>query len=108
MAAKKTGLGKGLDALFSTPIVEEVIFRGVLRRFIKNNTLFIIASGIIFGVLHTIGEASLANIIIMAMPYAVLGGGWAYLYAKTDNITNNILAHAFQNTLATLLSLMIM
>ena len=24
MAAKKTGLGKGLDALFSTPIVEEV------------------------------------------------------------------------------------
>lgn len=95
-------------AIIWAPIVEEVIFRGVLRRFIKNNTLFIIASGIIFGVLHTIGEASLANIIIMAMPYAVLGGGWAYLYAKTDNITNNILAHAFQNTLATLLSLMIM
>ena len=95
-------------AIIWAPIVEEVIFRGVLRRFIKNNTLFIIASGIIFGVLHTIGEASLANIIIMAMPYAVLGGGWAYLYAKTDNITNNILAHAFQNTLATHLSLMIM
>ena len=95
-------------AIIWAPIVEEVIFRGVLRRFIKNNILFIIASGIIFGVLHTIGEASLANIIIMAMPYAVLGGGWAYLYAKTDNITNNILAHAFQNTLATLFSLMIM
>ena len=95
-------------AIIWAPIVEELIFRGVFRRFIKNNTIFIISSGVIFGVLHTIGEASLVNVIIMAMPYAVLGGGWAYLYAKTDNITNNILAHAFQNTLATLLSLMIM
>lgn len=95
-------------AIIWAPIVEELIFRGIFRRFIKNNTIFIIVSGAIFGVLHTIGEASLANIIIMAMPYAVLGGGWAYLYAKTDNITNNILAHSFQNTLATLLSLMIM
>ena len=95
-------------AIIWAPIVEELIFRGVFRRFIKNNTIFIIVSGVIFGVLHTIGESSLINIIIMAMPYAVLGGGWAYLYAKTDNITNNILAHAFQNTLATLLSLMIM
>lgn len=95
-------------AIIWAPIVEELIFRGIFRRFIKNNTIFIIVSGAIFGVLHTIGEASLANIIIMAMPYAVLGGGWAYLYAKTDNITNNILAHSFQNALATLLSLMIM
>ena len=95
-------------AIIWAPIVEELIFRGALRRFIKNNTIFIIVSGVIFGVLHTIGEASLLNIIVIAMPYAVLGGGWAYLYVKTDNITNNILAHAFQNTLATLLSIMLM
>lgn len=94
-------------AIIWAPIVEELVFRGIFRRFIKNNIIFIIVSGTVFGVLHTIGEASLANIIIKAIPYAVLGGGWAYLYAKTDNITNNILAHSFQNTLATLLTLLI-
>jgi membrane protease YdiL (CAAX protease family) len=95
-------------AIIWAPIVEELIFRGVLRRFIKNNKLFIVISGVIFGLIHTIGEATLANVIIMAIPYAIIGGGWAYLYAKTDNITNNILAHSFQNTIATLFSLLVM
>lgn len=95
-------------AIIWAPIVEELIFRGVLRRFIKNNKVFIIFSGIIFGLLHTIGEATLSNMIILAIPYAILGGGWAYIYAKTDNITNNILAHGLQNTVGVLLSLMIM
>lgn len=95
-------------AIIWAPIVEELIFRGVLRRFIKNNKVFIIVSGIIFGLLHTIGEATISNMIILAIPYAILGGGWAYIYAKTDNITNNILAHGLQNTVGVLLSLMVM
>lgn len=95
-------------AIIWAPIVEELIFRGILRRFIKNNKLFIVVSGLIFGLIHTMGEANLANAIIMAIPYAILGGGFAYIYAKTDNITNNILAHSFQNTIATLLSLLVM
>lgn len=90
-------------AVLWAPIVEEAIFRGVLRRFIKNNKLFIITSAIIFGLLHTMSEATLFNAIIMAIPYAVLGGFFAYLYAKTENISCNILAHCFQNTLASII-----
>lgn len=93
--------------IISAPIVEELIFRGVLRRFIKNNKIFIITSAIIFGLAHSITEASLSNIIIMAIPYAILGGGWAYIYVKTDNITNNILAHLFQNTIASIITMFI-
>lgn len=90
-------------AILWAPIVEEVIFRGVLRRFIKNNKLFIVISAIIFGLLHTMSEATLANVIILAIPYAVLGGFFAYLYAKTENISCNILAHCFQNTIASIM-----
>lgn len=92
-------------AVIWAPIVEESIFRGVLRRFIKNDKLFIITSAIIFGLLHTIMEASILNTIILAIPYAILGGFFAYIYAKTDNITNNILVHAFQNFIAIMMSL---
>ena len=90
-------------AVLWAPIVEEAIFRGVLRRFIKNNKLFIVISAIIFGVLHTMAEATLLNVIIMAIPYMILGGFFAYIYAKTENISCNILAHCFQNTIASLL-----
>lgn len=90
-------------AILWAPIVEETIFRGVLRRFIKNNKLFIVTSAIIFGVLHTISEVTISNVIIMAIPYAILGGFFAYIYAKTENISCNMLAHCFQNTIASLI-----
>lgn len=90
-------------AVFWAPIVEEAVFRGVLRRFIKNNKLFIVTSAIIFGVLHTMSEVTLLNVIIMAIPYMILGGFFAYIYAKTENISCNILAHCFQNTIASLI-----
>lgn len=90
-------------AVLWAPIVEETIFRGVLRRFIKNNKLFIVMSAIIFGLLHTMSEVTIFNVIIMAIPYAILGGFFAYIYAKTENITCNMLVHFFQNTIASLI-----
>ena len=32
MAVKKTGLGKGLDALFSTPVVEETVSEELVKK----------------------------------------------------------------------------
>lgn len=87
------------------PIVEEVLFRGCIRRFIKNDWIFIIASGLLFGLLHTFDEGSVIMALIMAVPYSILGGGFAYIYAKTNNITNNILCHGFHNFVISLLHL---
>lgn len=90
-------------AVLWAPIVEELIFRGSLRRFIKNDKLFIVVSAVVFGLIHTIVETTLINVFVMAIPYMILGGFFAYVYAKTDNICNNILAHAFQNAVGMLL-----
>lgn len=90
------------------PIVEELVFRGMFRRVLKNDTVFILVSAVVFGLMHTISEVSLLNVFVMMIPYAILGGTFAYLYAKTNNITNNILAHAFQNTVAMLFLLMLL
>lgn len=91
-------------AIIWAPIVEELVFRGVLRRFIKNNTLYILSSAIIFGLLHTYTENSLFNVFIMAIPYSVLGGYLAFVYTKTNNIYSNILSHSFHNTIASIFS----
>ena len=84
-------------AVIWAPIVEETIFRGVLRKFIKNNTLFIILSATIFGLLHTVSESSIFDMLILGLPYSVLGGFLAYIYAKTENISNNMLVHCIHN-----------
>ena len=91
-------------AVIWAPFVEELLFRGVLRRLITNKKLFIGTSALIFGLLHSIVELTLLNIIVMTIPYAILGGFLAYIYVKTENITTNISIHMFYNAVGMLLS----
>ena len=95
-------------AIICAPIIEEILFRGCLRRLIKNDKLFIITSGLIFGLLHTINEPTFFNMIIVSLPYATLGGFLAYIYTKTNNIMINIGCHALHNTIAMLISILLM
>lgn len=94
-------------AIIYAPIVEETIFRGLIHKIIKNDTIFIIVSAICFGLLHTItSEVTLMNVIFKALPYSVLGGFLAYIYSKTENISTNMFCHAGINLVASLLTLL--
>lgn len=86
------------------PIVEEMVFRGTIRRFIKNDIVFIIVSSILFGLIHVTNEASLFNMAFMMIPYASLGAYLAYMYAKSENIMSNVSAHCIQNTIASIIT----
>ncbi|MBQ7668441.1 MAG: CPBP family intramembrane metalloprotease [Clostridia bacterium] len=84
-------------AFFWAPIVEECVFRGSIRRFIPNKYVFIILSGVIFGLLHTVAEEGLANVFITAIPYGIIGMCLAAVYEKSNNIITNIAIHALNN-----------
>ena len=93
-------------AIIWAPFVEEGIFRGGLRRFVKNDKLFIVLSAILFGLLHTIGtEAGIYNMFVQSLQYMVMGGVMAYTYSKTNNIFVNMGIHCVQNTLGVILML---
>ena len=86
-------------AIIWAPFVEESIFRGGLRRFVKNDKLFIILSAVLFGLLHTIGtETGIYNILVQSLQYMVMGGVMAHVYTKTNNICVNMGVHCVQNT----------
>ena len=94
----------GLLSILWAPIVEEGIFRGFVRRGIKNDKLFILISAIAFGLLHTIGiEETLYDTIIQSVQYAAMGGVFAYVYTKTNNLCVNTMMHMFQNIMATII-----
>lgn len=88
------------------PIVEEIVFRETIRRFIKNNWIFIIISSLLFGFMHVINETSILNILMTLLPYGFLGGFLAYIYTKTSNIVNNMMIHSVWNLFAFLISLL--
>lgn len=78
------------------PIVEEFTFRKIIRNIISNKLLFIIMSGIIFGLLHMSSSYEI-NDYIMIIPYVVMGICLAYIYSETDTIFSSITFHALHN-----------
>lgn len=88
--------------IFYAPIAEELLFRGCLRKLIKNDILFIIISGIGFGAWHVVGYDQSILQYLYIIPYSMIGIGLSYVYAKTNNLTINIGMHALNNILASL------
>lgn len=82
------------------PIVEEIVYRGILRKFIKKDKLFIFISAILFGFAHVIGSSSPIQYIYV-LDYGLSGLYLAFLYTKYNNIYLNISAHFFINLIAT-------
>lgn len=92
-------------AIGIAPFLEEVTFRGLLKKILGNNKLYLIVSSIIFGLLHVMfAEENWINYLYI-IPYAMLGFLFAKIYSKTDNIFTNMFMHCAWNTMAVVLML---
>ena len=88
-----------LTVVILSPIIEELLFRGMfLRRFNKelNVTLAILISSVLFGVCHSFG--GILGAILFGICVAIL-------YIKSKNILVPIFAHFLNNLLSFLLAL---
>lgn len=90
-------------AIVIGPLTEELMFRGFIKKFIKNDILFIILSSLIFGGLHVLSADSLLQLLYI-IPYSVLGFAFSLNYVKTKNIASNIFLHCAWNTMAVVLT----
>jgi membrane protease YdiL (CAAX protease family) len=82
----------GITAILIAPVVEEILFRAVLYRTLKQRgypRLALVGSALLFGAIH-------ANWMTL-LPLACLAVILALLYDKTDNLMAPIFAHAFFN-----------
>lgn len=85
-----------LSAVIYAPIVEELTFRLAIRKLFKNDYLFIIVSGLLFGLIHVIGSSTLLEYLYI-IPYSIPGFIFAYILVKSKNIYNTIGLHFVHN-----------
>ena len=87
-----------LTSVVIAPAMEELVFRRGIRNIIKNDILFIIVSGFVFGGLHVLlsGTANPLELLYI-IPYSVPGFIFAYILTKTDNILVDVGLHTFHN-----------
>ena len=89
------------------PFVEEMIFRKCLGKVFNNNTIFIIASGLLFGLAHTLASIGVGTSqLLYIIPYGLFGSVFAYMYRKTNNIFTSMTFHFIHNTILVTLSLL--
>ena len=92
-----------ISSTILAPIVEEGIFRLGLRKIIKNEYLFIIISGFIFGFMHIFPtDLSMSLALTYSITYVIMGFYLAYVYVETDNIWINIIIHGLNNLISML------
>ena len=88
------------------PIIEEFTFRKAFYDIFKNKDLFIIISGLVFGLMHVVFSLKTGWDLLYVIPYGALGISFAYMYVKTDNLFTSMMMHMIHNTLLTFLSIM--
>ena len=86
-----------ISSVFLAPVLEESIFRLGFRAIFKNNTLFILASGLVFGSLHLMGMPFDNLFPIYLLSYCSCGIAFAYIMAKTNNIFVSMGFHFMHN-----------
>ncbi len=107
MMFKKVPVVTLLLSCFYAPLTEETIFRLSLSKLFKNKTLFIIISGVLFGVLHVVNNITSFNELLYVLQYATLGICLAKAYSDSNNIFVSISMHFIQNFLAAILVLLL-
>lgn len=85
------------------PIIEEFIFRFLPYSFIKNKTLYIIVSTMVFAAMHVINDPNPFYYIWFYMMRPLYYG---YRYHKTKDILVPLSMHSLNNLIATLLFLL--
>lgn len=91
-----------LSAVIMAPVVEEIVFRGVLYRKIRNANRFyaaIVISAFSFGLMHVLQSALELNYadLVFIVVYIVLGLFFAKIYEETGKLSNAIMLHFINN-----------
>jgi uncharacterized protein len=94
-----------IQAIIFAPIVEEIIFRGIIYRHFKRNGRYLIpliVSTLLFATMHSLNailSAQWADLWYIPV-YAFMSLVLTYTYEKTQNLYSSVFLHCINNTIS--------
>ena len=86
-----------ISSVLLAPILEETLFRFNLKKIIDEKGSFIILSGVLFALMHIVGNFTAWYDILYIIPYSSLGIAFAYMYYDSKNIFVSTMFHLLHN-----------
>lgn len=83
----------------TAPVLEEIVFRLSFRKVTNNKYIFMLLSGLTFGLLHVFPADITGLTLIQSLLYVSLGIHLAYIYEKEENLAYPIIIHLLNNLL---------
>ena len=94
-----------INAGFLAPWNEEIIFRKTLKDIFSKKWVFVLVSGILFGLAHVIGNIDVWTDWLFILPYGSLGLAFAAAYYDTDTVFTPMIFHMIHNVVLVLFSI---
>lgn len=86
-----------ITAVIIAPLLEELVFRLSFKNIFGKNWIFIILSGLAFGLIHIIGSGDFMSELVYIIPYSIPGFIFAYVLVKSENIFVPVGLHLMHN-----------
>lgn len=94
-----------INAGFLAPWNEELVFRKSIKKIFNNKWLYVTVSGLLFGLAHVLGQASVWTDWLYILPYGSLGAAFAISYYDTDTVFTPVMFHVIHNVVLIILSI---
>jgi uncharacterized protein len=92
-----------LSAVILGPIVEELIFRKAIFGLIRKNSVALVVSSLVFGLIHLLNEQTFGELIVNGLSYFIMGLVFGYIYIRNNrNIIVPIIVHIVANLISVL------
>lgn len=85
------------NLLVFAPIVEAIVFGAALKNAINQKWLYVLTSGLVYGVLNSFFMTSGINVVGFTLPFVLAGISLAITYLKTDNLILYIIVNCLFN-----------
>ena len=90
-------------AVVVAPLTEELVFRGLLFRTLRDRHSLVFAgivSAVVFGLVHVVPDNDWRGIVALQVTMMITGFGLAMIYEYRKNLLANVAGHAIFNLLA--------
>ena len=86
-----------ITAVLLGPIEEEIVFRKTCKKIFSDRWVFIIFSGLFFGLMHVVLSMKEPFDLLYIISYSIPGWVFAYVYDKSKNIFVSTSLHTIHN-----------
>lgn len=96
-----------ISAVVIGPLEEEIVFRKTSRKIFSDRWVFIIFSGLFFGLMHVVLSMKEPFDLLYIISYSIPGWMFAYIYDKSKNIFVSTSLHTMHNGILIFLQLLL-